>query len=168
MSKARVCAIAAIIAVLIMVRPIPNTSAVFIIATWNWPDSYSQGINGVVIQENSTGSWVDSGLGGSHTEVAVVEWNTSLGMRILFSIYLNSTLTGASDLADGKNYHRENISVYDFRDNLVFSKNNLTYYDAYAYGAMYQYYYSVVLEFEMLEGEVYQVLCTCEIYYLEE
>lgn len=151
---------------LLAIAPSGPAVAEFVFATWDWPDDYSQGIQACLAYENSTGSWLDSGLGDNYENLVGFEWNVSLGLMLVYSIYLNSTLTQADNLTHGQSLHRENITIYDRSDNLVFSQNGLTLFANYSYGVMYQYYYSVVLEFEMLEGEAYQVFCTCEIYYV--
>jgi len=142
--------------------------AKFVIASWDFPDDYGQGIETLTVYENSTGDWL--AVGGfspnvDHSEAGVFDWNISVGIKVRVDCWLNSSLVGVGSTAEGKNYLRHNISATMFNGTQVFSQQNLTYFGAGALGDMYEYYYDVVLNFLPVGGEVYTVTITYEIFY---
>jgi len=143
--------------------------AKFIISSWVFPyDEYGQGIDALSVYENSTGSWLL--VGGfapnvDHEDEGSFNWNVSIGIKIRVYSWLNSTLTGVSSTAEGKNVQRHNVTVVLTNGTVIFNQNNLTYFNAGAVGPMYEYNYDVVLNFLPECGNIYTVTVTYEIYY---
>lgn len=151
--------------------------AQFVLAEWDYPDEYGQGIMGVKMWENSTSSWVAAPY---YTDLGkfyylnyyetgyTYNWSAGASMKLRADTLLNSTLTGATDLADGQNYQRHNVTV-TCAGNMIFSQANFTYEDSDDLSApMYYYEYYVILNFIPEHGQIYIVTVTYEIFYLEE
>jgi hypothetical protein len=117
----------------------------------------------LTLYENSTGSWVKVNGNYDYTETFVFELNESIGIKIKCWTYFNSTLTGAEDTNDGKNYQRHNITVTLY--GTVFSQQNFTYSNANVEGdPMWYYTYEVVLNFLTIAG-YYTVTVEYGVYY---
>lgn len=141
----------------------PN--ATFVLAGWDYPDEYGQGIHALEIFENSTGSWVKVDGTYYYDESVDLEWNASVGIKIKCWTYFNNTLVGASDTNDGKNYQRHNVTVTNFGVT-VFNQQNFTYSNAYPEGdPMWYYVYEVILDFLPVAGEIYTAVISYEIFY---
>ena len=150
------------------VESIQKANPQFVIASWDFPDEYGQGIEGFEIFENSTGSWVQVGGYHPYDEAQIYDWNVSVAIKLICYTFFNSTLTGASTSAEGKNYQRHNVTVTDLADVIVFSQQNFTYVsvDTGIDPPLWFYGYSVILNFLPTYGEVYTVTVSYEIYYL--
>ena len=139
----------------------------FLVNFWNFPDEYGQGIDEYLLYENSTGSWVPFD-GGYCTDNPIhnFQWNASNArLKIYVSAWLNMTLTGASDGNDGKRYHRHSISVTRL-GSIIFSQQNFTYVEhGVLLGTLRNYGYEVVLSFLPMDGQVYRVTITYEVFY---
>lgn len=140
-----------------------NPQAQFIVSSWA-RDNYGQGFDGIDAQENSTGDWLYVEPFGGIPE----DFNVTLGTFIRFrvDVILNSTLTGATSLADGKNYVRLNISVSNNLAVVVFSQTNFTYYGGAVVGDLNYYIYHVILNFTYVSGAIYHVTISYEVYYI--
>lgn len=157
----------AIIGIFIIANPQPVRSAQFVLAAWDYPDEYGQGLRAIAIYENSTGSWDVAGSVVYYDtgDALIFEWNNSVGIKLKAWTYFNSTLTGATDGDDGKKYHRHHVSVVNASDYLVFSQQNFTYDTVDTGDPIYEYYYDVVLEFLPDFGQFYTVTVTYEIFW---
>jgi hypothetical protein len=156
-----------IIALFILAIPILPTNAQFVLASSYDLDEYGQGIDAFWVYENSTGSWETSGDYRTNNETQhLYEWNASLGIKIHYFTWFNNTLIGASDSADGKNYHRHNVTVTDTTGTVIFSQQNFTYNSvSTANDPMWFYNYYVVLNFLPEYGDIYTVKTTYEVFY---
>ena len=138
----------------------------FVISSWEYPDEYGQGIEAFEIYENSTGSWVlISGAYGYEDNYNIdIYANGSIKLRCY--TWFNSTLTGASDTNDGKNFQQHNVTVINM-GTTIFSQQNFTWFydDDSINPPMWYYGYEVVLNFLPLEGQVYTVTVTYEVWY---
>lgn len=150
----------------------PSRAAHFVFSGWTYPDQHGQGIDGFLIYENSTGSWLNywASYGyyveGDTFQLDIFNCNESIFIKLIFTIVLNNTLVGASNLADGKNYLRLNISVVDRSHFEVFSKANFTYVDGVDWGDGYLWYeYEVILDFPPLAGQYYVCTVSYEVFY---
>ena len=148
-------------------KPQAKANPQFVISSWEYPDEYGQGIEGFEMLENSTGSWAQVGGLYSSSDTHAIEWNASLFIKLRCYTYFNSTLTGASDTDDGKNYQRHNITVTNFNGTILFSQQNFTWFydDDSIDPPMWFYGYEVVLNFLPEEGQVYTVTVTYEVFY---
>ena len=148
----------------LLVAFIPPAKAQFIIASWDYPDEYGQGILEIEIQENSTGSWVSyDSL--DYWESGVYNWTIGMVIKLIVSTTFNSTLTGAGSLVEGKLYQRHNVTVMNDLDATVFSQQNFTYVDAAIENGIYDYVYEVILNFIPLSGAVYTATVIYEVFY---
>jgi hypothetical protein len=141
--------------------PTKTEQSKFIIASWDFPDEYGQGIYAMRVYENSTGSWVNVGGWIEYYEEAVFEWNEGVGIKIQCDSMLNATLTGAGSSSEGKNYLRHNATVTDRRGSVVCSQQNFTYLD----DIDYSYSYEVILDFLPVSFESYTVTILYEIFW---
>ena len=148
-----------VLVVVVLVASVPPARAQFVLADWEYPDEYGQGIKFFKVFENSTGSWVQVGDVYSYDQTIIIEWNVSLGIKLRAYTLFNSTLTGASDSDDGKNFQQHSVIVIDNIGTTVFSKQNFTYYDVdvLLHLPLWCYCYDVVLNFLPLEGQYYTV-----------
>ncbi len=137
----------------------------FVLAEWDYPDEYGQGIYDFDVYENSTGSWVNVGGLTEYDESGIFEWNASVGIKLKCWTYFNSTLTGAEDTNDGKNYQQHSVTVTS-AGQTIFSQQNFTYSNAYPEeDPMWVYAYDVVLNFLPVSGAIYTVTVTYEVFY---
>ena len=136
----------------------------FVIASWEYPDEYGQGIYQIRVNENSTGSWEVVDVR-TYEEAQIYQWNASVAIQLYVWVYLNSTLTGASNLTDGRNYQQCNVVVTLGNGTIVFSQQNFTFQDENDYDEMYLYEYDVVLNFIPQSGEIYSVTVTYEVWW---
>ena len=147
-----------------LLEPFNNrtTSARFVLSSYTL-DQYGQGFSGFDAEENSTGEWLDIQPYGGIPD----DFNITYGMYLRFKVdtILNSSLVGASDLADGKNYFRHSISVIDNNGTSVFSQSNFTYFNSADVGGMYYYSYHIILNFLPLTGMIYRAILTYEVFY---
>ena len=172
---ATICTIITLLFVSLSIFPNDNLTqqeiklekATFVLSGWDYPDSYGQGIYYLAVYGNSTGSWVwESPTVYSTDPTITFSWNSSVGIKIRVYTWLNNTLVGADDIADGRNYHRHTISVVDELDNSIWGKNNITYYlDEDTQDPMYFYAYEVILGFVPQSGKTYTTSILYEIYY---
>ena len=149
-----------------IVTPSKTGEAKFAIASWSYPDAYGQGIDGFFIYENSTGGWdlVDGYI--THDDPGIFNWTANVAIHLHCYTNFNSTLTGAASTAQGKNYQRHNVTVTNSMSEIVFSKQNFTYYSVDTeYSPIWFYEYYVTLNFLPLAGEYYTVTVTYEVYY---
>ena len=142
---------------------VPQAKAQFVLASWSYPDEYSQGIQQIRVNENSTGSWVLVDTR-DYSESHTYDWEVGASIQLYVWLWLNSTLTGASSLTDGRNYQRCNVTVTSLGET-IFSQNNFTFQDENDYADMYLYEYNVILNFVPLQGTLYTVTVTYEIWW---
>lgn len=165
--RKQACAIIAIFTILsITLASIPPAKAQFVIAYWDYPDEFGQGLHGVSIYENSTGSWVYVTSTWHDSESQLFEWNVSVGIKLKTYSYLNSTLVGAGSIEEGKNYLRHNVTVVNRLGYEVFSQNNFTYTgDDDIYDPIWIYFHEVVLDFLPEFGNLYTVTIFYEVWW---
>ena len=164
--KAFACVIMALV-MLVCVSTIQPVTAnpQFIIASWDYPDEYGQGIDLFGFYENSTGAWLPYGDAYEPDQSYIIDWNGSVFIKFRCYAFLNSTLTGAIDEADGKNFQQHRVNVSSLGES-VFSQQNFTYYNINtAFDPMWYYGYEVVLNFLPLQGTLYTVTVTYEIFW---
>ncbi len=172
--KKTYAAIIVLSTMLILASSVPPARTQFILASWDYPDEYGQGISGIKMWENSTGSWVAApyytDIGqfyylNYHQTGYTYNWSAGASMKLRADAFLNSTLTGAVDLADGQNYLRHNVTVTNHGE-LIFTQQNFTCTDSSDINApMYYYEYEVILDFIPEEGQIYIVTVTYEVFY---
>ena len=158
------------VCMMLFVSTIPPTRAQFVLASWVFPDEYGQGVDKISVYSNQTGSWVLANWAGDasrdYDESSEFDWNASIFIRLNVWTWFNSTLTGAADWEEGKNYHRHNVVVIG--DGLtVFNQQNFTFANAFPAidPPMWYYEYEVILEFLPLAGVIYVVTVTYEVFY---
>lgn len=141
--------------------------AKFVLASWDFPDEYGQGIPYFEFFENSTGSWVSLEYYYEYFNSYIVEWNASVFIKLRCTTIFNNTLIGAIDTDDGKLYQQHSVIVTTPSESEpVFSQQNFTYYSANTVlEPMWYYEYEVVLNFLPVGGEIYTVTVTYEIYW---
>ena len=149
---------------LLLITTPQNVSSQFVIASWDFPDEYGQGIDTITVYENSTGSWVSVG-NYEYDEASTLDWNESIGIKLKVWTWFNSTLTGAGSTAEGKLLQQHRVNVSSLGES-VFSQQNFTYSNVYTEAApMWYYVYEVVLNFLPVAGEIYLVVVTYEIFW---
>jgi len=166
-----------LISLLLVVTPQPANSAKFILAGWDYPDEYGQGIRNVAMEQYTNGEWValtapspPKGYYYSSSVFNITDGEGSNG-SILIGVqsYLNATLCGISDINDGPALIRHTITVSTAQNSSVFYQENFTLtYQTDAYAPMYFYQYEVVTDFTPLEFMIYTAIITYEIFYAGE
>ena len=152
------------------IQPTTAQKAQFVLASWDFPDEYGQGIEGIEIYENSTGFWVmyDNPL---YDEETNFDWNESVGIKLRCYTWLNSTLVNVSTTNEGKLYQRHSVVVttsdmFVAGKHTVFSQQNFTWVnDDPIDPPMWYYGYEVVLNFLPVGGAIYTITITYEIYW---
>jgi len=156
-----------IIVTMMLFVSIPPAKAQFVLASWDYPDEYGQGIESIAITENSTGSWLP-GTTIDYDEASELDW-PYIGAAIKLRVYtwFNSTFIGAIDPDDGKNYQCHNVTVKNFAGTTLFSKANFTYVGCYPSinPPLWKYYYDVILDFLVDYGEIYTVTVIYKIFW---
>lgn len=150
----------------VVISPRPTTAR-FILAEWDFPDEYGQGIYDFDVYENSTGSWVNVGGDTEYDEAGYFNWSVNASIKLKCWSYFNSTLTGAANTNEGRNYLRHNVTVIlGGTSTVIFSQNNFTYSNAYTdEDPMWVYSYDVVLNFVPAGGANYRVVVSYEVFY---
>ena len=185
MYKRRIAATISVIAIVagLLISSLPTTKATqFVLADSGFPDEYGQGIQGLWVWENSTGSWEPFYFARWDDVPAAdppyyFEWNASTGIKIVVFGYINYTHVGFSTVDEGKLYQRHYVSVVNQGSTLVFSQQNLTFFEdpelgisgagntTYPPNDVWYYLYEVILEFTQEHGEVYTVTVLYEIFW---
>ena len=148
----------------VAIQPQP-AKAQFIIASWDYPDEYGQGISELSISENSTGDWLSVTTIDYDDATVTLDWNVSVFIRITCFSDLNNTIVGALDLADGQNFIRHNVTVTNLGET-VFSQQNFTYTSGFDYDdPIWNYSYYVILNFSPDYGQIYTVTVSYEVFY---
>lgn len=172
MSNRRIIASVSILALVtvLLVATLPETrGAQFALAEWDFPDEYGQGIVGLRVYENSTGSWVHYYFCQYDDTNDTYEWEIDVGIKITAWTYINTTLAGFSTIDEGKNYQQHNVTVVNRNGATVFSQQNFTYTGAtnttYPENDVWVYFYEVILEFTPIYAEVYTVTVVYEVFW---
>ena len=154
----------------VSIYPIQPAKAQFVLASWAYPDEYGQGIEKISVFSNQTGSWLPATWAGDSSrdyyESSIFDWNASIFIKLSCWTWFNSTLTGAIDWEDGKNYLRHRVDVTTI-NGTVFSQQNFTFANAFPAidPPMWYYEYEVILNFLPVAGEIYTVTIDYEVYY---
>ena len=138
----------------------------FVIASWDYPDEYGQGIEGFEKFENSTGFWVQIGGMYAASDTASIIWNASLFIKLRVYSWINSTFLGLGDTDEGKLYQQHNVTVTN-QGNTIFTQQNISWFydDDSIDPPLWFYGYEVVLNFLPQVGEIYIVTVTYEVYW---
>ena len=143
----------------------PSGEAQFVLAEWDYPDEYGQGIEAIEVYENSTGSWVlyDTYF---YDDETILEWNASVAIKFFCWTWFNSTLVGVSTTNEGKRYQQHDVIVTSV-ETTVFSQQNFTYQyaDSGIEPPLWYYGYMVVLNFLPVSGAIYTVTINYEVFY---
>ena len=153
---------------MMLILPIRPAKAQFIIASWNYPDEYGQGIEALRAYQNISGSWVSltGGFDLTSGDSTALEINgTATGVKILVKCWLNNTVVGAVDFEDGKNYLRHNGTLTLIGEN-IFSLQNFTYTTGTdTLDPMFYYQYEGIFPFTPIAGQTYTMVVTYEIFW---
>ena len=159
-----------IVCVLLVAAPQRTKGARFVMASWNYPDQYGQGIEGIKLYENVSGSW-ESLTGAFYydpdeSSMDVFELNNSAkGIRLNVRCWLNNTLVGAADIDDARNCLRHNVTLY-LEDTVVFFQQNFTYESGTdSLDPMFMYLYYIEVPHNFVGGLTYLAVVYYDIYY---
>lgn len=147
-----------------------SPNAKFILAGWDYPDEYGQGISSVYVHENSTGSWEPvydpAFLLSTDSSELEMPADEATAIRLQPSARINHTLHSLGDYDDAKAIMRLNVTVWHL-DEVIFSKQNLTLEGAEGVATATTWWiaYEVVLDFLIQEYQIYVIELTYEIYY---
>jgi hypothetical protein len=139
----------------------------FHIASWTFGDGHGQGIDAFIIKGNATGVWETIYGPITNDDPGIFNWSAGVGIKLYCYTWFNSTFTGATSGTNGRNFQRHNVTVTNTFGDVVFSKQNLTWYstDTGIDPPMWFYEYYVVLNFLPTYGECYAVTVTYQIYW---
>ena len=167
-STAKISVSVAVIMILsvLLIASVPPAKANFVLASWDPSDDYGQGIDGIELYENSTGSWIQVGEYHNYTEDHIYDWETNVSIKIICYTWFNSTLTDSSTTAEGQNYQRHSVSV-TLSGESVFSQDGFTYdsVNITADPPQWLYGYEVILNFIPAAGSYYTVTINYEVFY---
>ena len=159
-------AVIVMIPVAVILAPIPEAKAQFVLSSWSYPDEYGQGINYFTAYTNESGGW-PLWRTISYVDTSNFEIPIGSAIRLMVHCWLNSTLVGASSLADGKNYIQHSAIVELGNGTVIFNLQNFTYNggDAGINPPLYYYEYYVILDFISEAGLIYTVTITQEVFW---
>lgn len=161
----------------VAVVPRPTTSARFVIASWDYPDEYGQGIEEIYYQIRWSNDTVREYGYTYPTNVShsfEVPENGTVYLR--FTAWVNGTLVGISDPQETQNFIRYDINVTRLGVN-VLTQQNFSYDGASGAAApMYKIYYLIYLsgfhasatklmDEAFIAGQIYMAVVNCEIIY---
>jgi len=177
--KAFACVIMAIFC-LSAVSMIPQAKAQFIIA-WDYDseystsfdyDEYGQGFYMYNLMTNYTfPAW---NVHPDYVETYyfnessyVYEWDIDYGIGIRFYVWMNSTLTGATDLTDGLDYIRLNATITGLGGTELDSQDDLTafYQSSFWDAEMWLYGFNALFDVLAEDGVTYTATLTYEVYW---
>lgn len=165
MSKRKLLSLSFVVVTILIslfaVAPRTVKSAVFIISSWDYPDAEGQGIAYVKVYNGSQllDTWDPS-------ESTLMEISTDTNLTLSVAGYVNTDVLWIINFEDVKNYIRHSVIVSTPSNSSVFSKQNFTYTSGGGSGdPMFYYWYDVIIDAPFIEGEIYTVLITYEIYY---
>jgi len=159
---------------------IPKTKAQFVIA-WTYDsvfdssfdyDEYGQGFYLYILMTNYTypqwNIYPDTDVYYFNSSSSYIhEWDVGYGIGARVMVWMNSTLTGASDLTDGLDYMRLNATItgpggieLDAQDDLT-AFYQTSYFDAEMWLYGFNAFFNVIAE----EGITYTVTLTYEVYW---
>lgn len=164
--KKAVASIIVLLTVLVLVASVPPAKAQFVLAVWDYPDEYGQGIESFILYENSSGSWSQYGGKRYYSEANLYNWSANVAIKLRCYTWINSSLVGAADDAEAKNLQQHSVTVSN-GTGTVFSQQNFTqilYYPG-INPPLWYYAYEVVLNFIPDYGLTYVVTVTYEIFY---
>lgn len=163
---------------LILALPVQHAKAQFVLA-WDYDsesgngfdyDAYGQGFYMFSIFENGSspsGSWTNVGAIHYFNQTQSFNWTVGYGLRIDYYIWMNSTLTGATDLTDGQDYIRLNITVLGLAGTELESQEDLSvfYQSSFWDAEMWLYGYQFIMNLIPSEGQILRITSTLEIYW---
>ena len=160
---------------------IPKAKAQFVIA-WTYDtefdssfdyDEYGQGFYLYHLMTNYTypdwnlhPDYVESFYFNSSSSY-IHEWDVGYGIGVRFMVWMNSTLTGASDLTDGLDYMRLNATITGLGGIELDAQDDLTafYQSSYSDAEMWLYGFNAFFNVIAEEGITYTVTLTYEVYW---
>ena len=146
---------------MLLIVPIQETNAQFILAVWTYPDDNGQGIQYVRVYNGSQllATWDSS-------DTTVMEIGSDTNLTLAVYCWLDNALVWADDFEDAKNHFQHSVIVSTAANSSVFSQQNFTYIEGNDTAApMFWYRYDIILDIPFVDGESYEVLLTYEIYY---
>ncbi len=168
-NKFGIWAIVMLLVLTIGFSTIPPAKAQFVLASWDYPDEYGQGIYSITPDENSSGYWshIESSPGfiysDSENNSFVVD--AGISIRLDVRVFVNYTFLGVSD-PDTLNYIRLNVTVLSLGDT-IFSIQNMTYNSVGGDigDGIWWYSFVDVLNFLTVSGTIYMTTVTYEVFY---
>lgn len=170
----KICLFTVLMVLTLLVLPIQpqpaKTQSQFTIAAWEFPDEYGQGLESIILFENSTGSFLQTGVKRFSYDSHIYNWTAGVAIKLRCYSWINSTLVGAADDAEAQNLQQHIVTVLNSTGATVFSQQNFTqvlYYPAID-PPLWYYAYEVVLNFIPDYGHIYTVIITYETFYSGE
>ena len=169
MKKRIFASVGLIMLVSIFLIATPTRGAKFVLAAWDYPDDYGQGIESIYVAHNKSGSFVDfAGSPYSSGDDTTIDLFSGGGyhLRLIIYSYLNRSYMGLPEpWNQGHRYIQHDITVSN-PSAVVFSQQNFTY-DAFGGTAdpVEWYKHSIILDFVPIDGEIYTAVLFCEVFY---
>lgn len=148
-------------------------TAKIVLAYWSYPsDDYGQGITYIETYKNDTGSWLPLRfLWNDLAPNQTIDTPVGTALKLFVRTWQNSTLTGATSLADMGNYTRISALVSTPANSSVYFVQNFTVYSHSYYGGIsseiWMTDYEVILNFITQASTIYTVVVTYEVFYPE-
>lgn len=163
------CSIIIVLSVLSFAS-IPPTKANFIIASWDYPDEYGQGVYEIRIYQYINGwyglSETTWGWGPNAENDAFEIFANATAVYILLKCEMNNTRVNASSLADGENYIQHSGELIQLGHGIIDTVGNFTLYSSSdASDPMFEYWYNCTFEFSPIGGVNYKAVLNIEIYW---
>jgi len=173
MNKKAIASVIALLTIGLLVASIPPAKAQFVLASWDYPDEYGQGIRNVALEQYINGEWValtdpspPKGYYYSGSAFNITSGTNGGGnISIVVQCFLNATLCGIDDIDDGPALIRHTITVTNTTATVFYQQGFDLTYQTDAYDPLYFYQYEVVANFVPISGITYTATITYEVFY---
>lgn len=146
---------------------LPQTNAKFVIAGWDHPDEYGQGIFAVTVYQYIDAFWwsLANFYWTNTTSETTVMINHTGPVQIQMRSWINNSVVGADNITDGQNYLQHYAEISLGGVGVVYSKQNATWNYQNDYSGMFQYYYNMTFSgFSPQAGHFYTVVLIYEVW----
>ena len=172
--RIRIVAVVMIFLILgVFLTRLPQTNAQFVIAGWDYPDEYGQGIGVLWGYTNDTGSWIkireDASFSPHEDTTVSINYTEDTAFQFIVTCFINHSLF---DFGPDPNENASALAItrvgVEFSSNthgLLFSFENMTW-----YGTLFEYddyiwslSYEIVIDHIIQAGTIYTVRFYYEI-----
>ena len=164
-----VIGIALLLSTLVFFVPTQPAKAQFVLADYTYPPPNGNGIayiKAFVDGEYAATMYNNPDSYPTATPTNPLDIDAGVAIRLELECWINGTFVDISSLSEGRNVMRHSVIVTLVNGTTVFSQQNFTYVTGTdAFAPMYNYKYSVILDFVPENGEYYTATLTYELWW---